>query len=504
MNGKFSTIDRSGILDFIEEYGRANQQFTFSGYTYTLEQLLESSKQLAEKLYWLGIREGDRIGLAYVNNGCFLKLMFAAYRLQATIVYVSPKLLAAEIIDIAHYCSMKMLFVDEHYKFLFELLPRSPIPVYRCGQHEISELTNTSRAPIVKGPAINPDTAVLFTSGSSSKPKGAVLGANSYILNAWQIGKHIGASADDHILCSLPMCYISAQVTAFFVSIVFGCNITFLDRFSVQAFNQLVTERDITVTNLVPSFIHQLGRGHTKVPNRLRVVLCGGAQLQQEDRERFLSLYGTDITEGYGSTEGGCGITINPVDKPKNGSVGIPLTGQEIYIVDPEDHSRQLGANEVGEILVRNDTAFRGYLNQEEETKAAFSQGFYRTYDLGRVDEEGYLYITGRLKSMINRGGEKIYPGEIEKLIGSIEGVEEAYVFGVPDEQLGQTVGAIIVTDDLELSSEQIIEQLSSKVSRYKLPEHIYFVHEIPKTVSGKVDGVACMEMLRRGGITAT
>lgn|GEM_PF-4177694 len=504
MNGKVAAIAQSGILGFIEEYGRADQEFAFSGYTYTLEELLESSKRLAEKLYWLGIREGDRIGLAYVNNGCFLKLMFAAYRLRATIVYVSPKLLAAEIIDIVHYGSVKMLFVDEHYKFIAELIPESQIPVYRCGQREIKALRDAPRAEIVPGAFANPDSAVLFTSGSSSKPKGAVLGVHSYLLNAWQIGRHIGASAEDHILCTLPMCYISAQVTAFFVSLVYGCNITFLERFSVQAFNELVVDRKITVTNLVPSFIHQLGRGYTPIPNALRVVLCGGARLQQEDKDRFASIYNTHVIEGYGSTEGGCGITINPVDKPKNGSVGIPLSGQEVLIVDPENHHRQLGVNEVGEILVRNDTAFRGYLNQAEETKAAFSQGCYRTYDLGRVDEEGYLYLSGRLKSMINRGGEKIHPGEIEKLIGSIEGIEEVYVFGVPDEQLGQTVGAVVVTNDPILSREQIIERLSSMVSRYKLPEHIYFIDDIPKTVSGKVDGVACMELLRKGGLTVS
>jgi acyl-CoA synthetase (AMP-forming)/AMP-acid ligase II len=495
LKNDYQNIKNCNIIDFIDNYANEEQMFIFEDITISLKEIKERSNILAEKLYSMGIRRGEKVVLGITNELPFLELFFATIRTGATIVFISPKLIPQEIKEIVEFSKSKFIFMSNQYKFMKELAMEvdKEIIINEVCSKDITKNEWFQIKPTKFNTEINKHDVVtiLFTSGSSSKPKGVMLNHNSYLLNALQIGRHIKMNKKDKLLCVLPLCYISAQVTSLFNSIISGCDIIFLKKFSPESFANSLIEHKITVTNLVPAMINKIVNNGIIVNHNLRVVLSGGAPLHKKDQERFESRFDIKITEGYGSTEAGCGVTINPIDLhlKKENSVGVPLEGQEIIIVDTNNLSNVLDRDETGEILISNNTSFVKYLNLEKETSMCWvNNKYFRTYDLGYLDKDGYLYVVGRSKNVINRGGEKILPTEIEKLIMNFEGITDACVLGIPHESLGEEVAAVVETSDPNISEDTLKNFLSKKISKYKIPKKIILVDHLPRTVSGKIE----------------
>ena len=220
---------------------------------------------------------------------------------------------------------------------------------------------------------------------------------------------------------------------------------------------------------------------------KLRWAFCGAAPLSVDLIKGFKERFNVEIVEGYGLTEGTGISTVNPpLARHKTGSVGVPLPRQEVRILD--DDLQELPANTRGEICIKGANTMLGYLNNPEATAETLQAGWLRTGDIGTMDEDGYYYIVDRKKDMINRGGENIYPKEIEMVLEGHPAIVAAAVVGVADEALGEKVKAIIEpSKSCDLTAEEVKSYLEDKLARYKIPEIIEFMEQLPRNPTGKI-----------------
>jgi long-chain acyl-CoA synthetase len=230
--------------------------------------------------------------------------------------------------------------------------------------------------------------------------------------------------------------------------------------------------------------------------SNLRLCICGAAPMPVELFHQFEKAFNTVIIEGYGLSEGTCASTANPVNgERKIGSIGLALSGQEIKIFDDQD--KEVGIGEVGEIVIRGSNVMLGYYKNEQATAETLRSGWLHTGDLGKVDSEGYFYIVGRKKEMIIRGGENIYPKEIEEVLYLNSNIQEAAVVGLPDNIWGEeVVAAIILKDGVNIDSDGIISFCKTHLADYKCPRKVFFCSSFPKTATGKVQKNKLVEQL--------
>jgi long-chain acyl-CoA synthetase len=221
----------------------------------------------------------------------------------------------------------------------------------------------------------------------------------------------------------------------------------------------------------------------------VRVCLSGSAPLLQETKHRFEELTGGKLVEAYGLTEAHVASHANPIDgENRTGSIGLPLPGIDCKIVDPEDGSKELGVNEIGELIIKGPSIMKGYWNMPTETENSLRDGWLFTGDIARMDEDGYFYIEDRKKDMIIAGGYNVYPREVEEVLARHPGVLEVTVAGVPDLRRGETVKAWVVKKPGDTTTEEeLMEWSKSELAKYKYPRLIEFREELPKTTVGKI-----------------
>ncbi len=266
---------------------------------------------------------------------------------------------------------------------------------------------------------------------------------------------------------------------------------TIAARFSPKTFFGLVTKARPTYFSAVPAIYAMLSALPDEAEadtSSLRFVICGAAPIPAELIHRVEERFGVVLVEGYGLSEGTCASTINPLDgKRKPGTVGLPLPGQEVAILG-EDGSH-MPQGERGEVVLRGPNIMRGYLNKPEETAKTIKDGWLHTGDVGLLDEDGYLVLVDRIKDMIIRGGENIYPKEIESVLYSHDGVLEAAVIGRPDDVLGEVVVAyVVLRPGADVTVDELHELCRSQLAKYKLPVLIELLDELPKNPVGKID----------------
>jgi acyl-CoA synthetase (AMP-forming)/AMP-acid ligase II len=296
---------------------------------------------------------------------------------------------------------------------------------------------------------------------------------------------------DDRCLLILPLFHVNGIVVSVLTPLRAGASVVIAERFNPTTFFDVVARERPTFFSAVPTIYNMLAALPEEVrpdTGSVRFAVCGAAPASAELLTRFEDRFGFPIVEGYGLSEATCGSTINPVDGPRKvGTVGLPFPGQELRIVGPDGNV--LGPGATGEVEVRGPNVMRGYLNRPDDTAAVIDDGWLRTGDLGHVDEDGYLAIVGRSKEMIIRGGENIYPKEIEDVLTGDPDVLEAAVVGVPDEKWGEVVVAFVqarpaATVDTEALSARCRQHLSG----YKRPTAIHVLEALPKNAVGKLD----------------
>ncbi len=333
--------------------------------------------------------------------------------------------------------------------------------------------------------------AILYTSGTTGRPKGAMLSHRNLAVNAQVLHSYWKFQKGDILLHMLPIFHVHGLFVAIHCALLNGSAMFFEPKFDVKRAITLLPKS--TVFMGVPTYYVRLLSDpdfNKNVCSNMRLFISGSAPLLPETFYEFKKRTGHTILERYGMTEGGM-FTSNPYDGERRpGTVGFPLPGVSVRVVNDDGQPAKPG--EVGHIQVKGDNVFKGYWQMPDKTKEEFTEdGFFKTGDMGKWDEDGYLSIVGRSKDLIITGGLNVYPKEIEEVIDSIEGVFESAVVGVPHQDFGEAVIAVIVRQKndagLSLKEESIIKLLKEKLANFKVPKSVYFIDELPRNTMGKV-----------------
>ncbi|MET0764279.1 MAG: AMP-binding protein [Blastococcus sp.] len=436
----------------------------------------------AEQLAGTGFGRGDVLAVMLPNRVELLVALFAAWRLGGAATPVNPLFTASEA---------DHQIADSGAAVVVNLGPDAPTggrPAVHVGEMR----TRAAGAP-VPPVALRPDDLALliYTSGSTGRPKGVMLDhANAEAMSS-TMASHFSLTERDHCLLVLPLFHVNAIMVSALASFRSGGQLSIVGSFSASRFFDQVERLRPTYFSAVPTIYALLASLPDEVhpdTSSLRFVVCGAAPVSAELLDRCEERFGFTMVEGYGLTEGTCASACNPVDGVRKlGTVGPALPGQRIEI-HGEDGSA-LPAGEVGEVVISGPTVMRGYLNKPEATAETLVDGWLRTGDVGRLDEDGYLTIVDRVKDMIIRGGENIYPKEIEAVLTALPGVLEAAVVGRPDDVLGESpVAYVSLYPDARLSDDELLEHCRRHLTRVKVPERIEIVDGLPKNPVGKTD----------------
>ena len=324
---------------------------------------------------------------------------------------------------------------------------------------------------------------LMYTSGTTGKPKGAMLTHGNVLANAAMGAEVLPLVAGERVGMMLPLFHVNAQIVTCVIPMMVGCEVTMWERFSASTFWDTVAELEPVALSAVPTILAAVL--HTaNAPTgstSLRYIICGAAPLSRELLEAFEERFEIRILEGYGLTESTCVSSLNPyygVRKP--GSIGLPVRGQQMKIVAPD--GTQVNDGELGEIVVKGPNVMAGYLHNQEATAKTVRDGWLHTGDVGYVDSDGYFYIVDRAKDMIIRGGENIYPREIEEVLYTHTGVLECAVIGVPHEVRGEEVLAVVAPKpDAELDADQLTAYAAERLAAFKVPRRFEIRPELPQ-----------------------
>jgi long-chain acyl-CoA synthetase len=332
-----------------------------------------------------------------------------------------------------------------------------------------------------------------YTGGTTGVAKGAMLTHRNMVANVLQSAAWIGTSArpgKDVIITALPLYHIFALTANWLVFLKFGAhNILIANPRDFPAFVKEISQYRFSYISGVNTLFNALLNtpGFDRVDfSELRISLGGGMAVQAAVAERWKAATGCILTQAWGLTETSPAACINPFSQEFNSSIGLPISSTEISIRD--DEGKELAQGAIGEICVRGPQVMRGYWNRPDETdKVMLPGGWLRTGDIGRVDEDGYVYIEDRKKDMILVSGFNVYPNEIESVAVTHPGVLEAAAVAEPDERSGESVALFVVRKDPSLTAQEIIDHCRKQLTGYKVPKHVYFRSELPKTNVGKI-----------------
>jgi len=425
-----------------------------------------------------GVDAGDTVAIRLANRVEFVVLLFAAWRLQAAITPVNPVLTDDELGHQLSDSHAVVVITDRPLATQVRQIDVGDIP-HSGGDHD---------AP----PAGNPKSLalIIYTSGTTGKPKGVMLTHANIDAMAHQGHSALEVTSSDHCLLILPLFHVNGIVVSILVPLLAGAQTTIMERFELPKFLAAIQATRATIFSGVPTiFMMMDALDPTLTPDTssVRLAITGAAPGPPELPGRIQARYGFPVIEGYGLSEATCASTLNTVSQHKADTVGRPLPGQQIRIVDDTGATLPAGAN--GEILIHGPTVMRGYLGKPELTAQTISDGWLHTGDLGHLDDDGFLVIVGRVKDMIIRGGENIYPKEIEDVLVTDDAVQEAAVVGGPDDKFGEIVIAYVVArDGHSISRKRLNTLCAQRLSPYKRPVDIRVTDQLPKNATGKVE----------------
>jgi long-chain acyl-CoA synthetase len=436
----------------------------------------------------LGVGAGDVVAIAMPNRVELIIALFAAWRLGAAATPVNPTLTPTEMQYQVDDAGAKVVIGDGLE------LDATVVDV-----DALAAEPSIHRAPVEPRPAAL--ALLIYTSGTTGKPKGVMLDHANIAAMCDMTRAGVGITAADHSLLILPLFHVNGIVVGTLTPLLAGGRVTVAGRFSPKTFFGLVERVRPTYFSAVPAIyamLTSMPEAETADTSSLRLVVCGAAPMPAELIARVEDVLGVALVEGYGLSEGSCASTLNPHDGVrKPGTVGLPLPGQEVRVVDQLGNPVPQG--ERGEIVIRGANVMRGYLNRPEDTAKTIVDGWLHTGDVGVFDEDGYLRIVDRIKDMIIRAGENIYPKEIETAVYSHDGVLEAAVVGRPDDVLGEVVVAYVAVRPAAAVTVEELEALcAERLAKYKRPVAIEILGELPKNPIGKIDKPALRELARR------
>ena len=510
----------------------------FMGRIWTYSQLQLEAEKIASALRKMGVQKGDRVVLDMQNCPQLVIAHFAILRLDAVVVPVNPM---NRMEELKHYildpdtkvavttadlapelaAASNALEKNQQLQHLLvtqftdafdamnigsEELPESwsvwlktvhVLPVLEDGQ--VHAWSSALQGEVSLGPvtAQSEDLAVLpYTSGTTGLPKGCMHTHGTIMHNAMSSGLWANGTPENKCLCVVPMFHITGMVSVMHATIFMGATLILMPRWDRDLAGRLISKWKVTHwTNIPTMVIDLLGSANMAQfdLSSLQNIGGGGAAMPEAVAQRLFDQFGLRYIECYGLTETAAPSHTNPPDAPKKQCLGIPFMSVDARVVDPET-LKELPQGESGEIVMSGPQIFKGYWKRPEATASAFFQrdgkSFFRSGDMGRIDEEGYFFMTDRLKRMINASGFKVWPAEVEALMFKHPAIQEACIISTKDAYRGESVKAVVVLRSShkgQVSEQDIIDWCRDTMAVYKVPRVVEFTEVLPKSGSGKV-----------------
>ncbi len=472
----------------------------------TYSQTNDKANRVANFLKKQGIQKGDIVSLLIMNSPEIYDCMFGVQKIGAVAGSINFALKGPEIAYVLDDSKPKVVFVGSEFMDEFakgyHAASHHPmvVEIKTETQHqqtlaettldEIMQVYPTDEALVSQQP--DDPFLLLYSSGTTGRPKGILLSNQGQLSICRDMTQFGLVQGNDIMLILLPMFHINPISVWTYPMTFCGQTLCIRKAFSPKDFWPAIIENGVTILMGVPAMynyvyysIDPLSIDRSRL--KLNWAFCGSAPLSVDLIHGFKEKFGVDIIEGYGLTEGTGVSTANPpLGKRKIGSVGLPLWEQQAEIMD--DRLNPMPIGERGEICIKGDANMLSYLNKPEATSETLQDGWLRTGDIGYMDDEGYFFIVDRKKDMINRGGENIYPSEIEAVLVSHPDIVAVAVIGVPDEALGERVKAVLeISSPGILTEDDVKAYLSDKLANYKIPEFVEFMEQIPRNPTGKI-----------------
>ncbi|MFD0987606.1 long-chain-fatty-acid--CoA ligase [Methyloligella solikamskensis] len=513
----------------------------FMGKRLSYSEIAGLADRAAKGLQAMGVQKGSRVGLLLPNTPTFIVYYFAVLKAGGTVVNFNPLYSVEEIeFQIRDSGTEIMITLDLSLTFqkveaalengvldravvasFTSLLPKLKSAVLRFspGSRLAKVATSPARDKIFlektllqndgdyEPPSLKPsDIAVLqYTGGTTGTPKGAVLTHGNLTVNiqqvkAWWLESERGSN---RIIGVLPFFHVFAMTTVMNFGVHEGMEMILVPRFELIGTLKLIDKLKPSMMPGVPTLFGAMMRFHSIEKfdlTSLQFCISGGAALPLETKKGFEAIAGCNLVEGYGLSETSPVATCNPMDRaPREGSIGLPLPGTDISIRSLDDPAQEMPLGERGEICIAGPQVMPEYWNKAEESAEAFVGRFFRTGDVGYIDEEGYIFIVDRLKDMITCSGFNVYPRRIEDAFYSHPAVEEVTVIGIPDTYRGEAPKAFVKLKEGETADKAaLIAFLREKLSKIELPTEIEFRDELPKTMIGKLSKKELVEEERK------
>jgi long-chain acyl-CoA synthetase len=453
----------------------------------------QASARVAGLLELEGFQAGDRVGLMLPNVPEFAVIYYGVLRAGGVVVPMNPLLKEREVEYYVQDSGARYLFGwHQLTKEVSDAAVAAGARVVAVAPGEFGRnLAAVDPKADIVSRAGDETAIILYTSGTTGHPKGAELTHANLSRNA-QISAEtlFGLDSADVILGCLPLFHAFGQTCCLNAAVQAGSTIILMARFDPSRALDLVADERVTVFAGVPTMYAALLEQQAVSPRHvasLRLGISGGAALPVEIIRRFEAQFGSMILEGYGLSETSPVASFNhPQMERKAGSIGTPIAGVEFRLID--DDGRDVAAGENGEIAIRGHNVMKGYWHKPDETAAAFVDGWFKTGDVARVDDDGYYYIVDRKKELIIRGGFNVYPREVEEVLYEHPAVLEAAVIGLPHESLGEEIGAAVVLRNGEgASPEQLQAFVKERLAPYKYPRRVWLMDSLPKGPTGKI-----------------
>ena len=539
-----------GLGEFFEDMAKKQPDHEFlvypdRGLRFSYKEFDERADNLAKGLLGIGIEKGDHVGIWAKNVPEWLTFMFATAKIGAVLVTMNTAYQKHEVDYVLKQSDMKAIAMTDgfrdtsYFDIMYELVPEMKTqargnlhsPKYPhlkdiiyIGQRKHRGMYNTNellllgqnipdeelkeaKSNVTQNDVIN----MQYTSGTEGFPKGVMLTSRNIVNDGYYIGENMNYSNKDRLCLIVPLFHCFGTVLGVMAVITHGATLVMLEEFNpLLTLSSIQKEKCTSVYGVPTMFIAELNHPMFDMfdLSSLRTGIMAGSTCPVETMKEVIDKMNmTEITSVYGLTEASPGMTqTNAADtfEKKVNTVGTPFPNVEVKLIDPDTGEDITEVGKKGEIVCRGFNVMKGYYKNPEKTKEVIEDdGFLHSGDLATIDEDGYYSIVGRIKDMIIRGGENIYPREIEEFIYTIDGVQDVQVAGIPDEKYGEIVGAFIIKEEgSDLTEEDVRDYAISKIARYKVPKHVFFVDEFPLTTSGKIQkyklGDIGLELLKK------
>ncbi|MFE6407282.1 long-chain fatty acid--CoA ligase [Streptomyces sp. NPDC057837] len=448
--------------------------------------------RLAHALRARGVRRGDRVAYLGPNHPSYLETLFAAGTLGAVFVPLNTRLAGPEIAyQLADSGAKALVHGPSHTGLVAGLPGGTDVRLHlETGAEYEAALAGASAEPVDEPVGPGDTCIIMYTSGTTGRPKGAMLTHGNLTWNAVNVLVDTDLIAGERALVSAPLFHTAGLNMLTLPVLLKGGTCVLVEAFDPEATLEMIERHRITFMFGVPTMFDQMAR-HPRWPDAdlssLRMLTCGGSPVPTP----LIATYqerGLTFLQGYGMTEAAPGTLFLDAEHAvsKAGSAGVPHFFSDVRVVRPD--LTPVGVGEVGEVVVRGPHVMPGYWGLPEETAASFADGWFRSGDAARVDEDGYVHVVDRLKDMIISGGENVYPAEIEDRLLTHPGIAECAVIGVPDDTWGEVPRAVVVPrEGAELDPDEVLASLAGRLAKYKIPKSVVVADALPRTASGKL-----------------